>query len=65
MDSNSFLFHLFSLLIKSISQTSYTRNCIHDFPTTLQGNQNKKYLVKGNLYYFTVTWKIGSLVFPI
>lgn len=58
MDSDSFLLHLFSLLIKGIGQTCYKRNCIHDFPMMFQGNQNKKYLVKGNLFYCNIRWKI-------
>lgn len=58
MDSDSFLFYLFSLLIKGIGLTYYKINHIHDFPMMFQGNQNKKYLVKGHLFHCSIRWKI-------
>lgn len=58
MDSDSFLLHLFSVLIKGIGQTHHKRYHTHDFPMMFQGNQNKKYLVKGNLFHFSFRWKI-------
>lgn len=58
MDSDSILIHLFSLLIKGIGQTHYKSNFIRDLPVMFQGNQNKKYLVKGNLFHCSIRWKI-------